>query len=150
SRMHFDVRLQIGGTLQSFAVPRGISLDPEDKHLAIHTEDHPLEYLYFEDVIPEGNYGAGAMIVWDAGGVTYLETSAEEGLRRGKIDFVLQGHKAKGRFAFIATGRRKADSGLAGTKGARAEWLLIKKRDAHWSKGARLAESMPRSIVSGL
>jgi bifunctional non-homologous end joining protein LigD len=150
SRMHFDVRLEVGGTLQSFAVPRGISLDPEDKHLAIHTEDHPLEYLFFEDVIPPGNYGAGAMIVWDAGGVTYLETSGEEGLARGKIDFVLQGHKAKGRFAFIATGRRKADSGLAGTQGARAEWLLIKKRDAHASKGARLAESMPQSILSGL
>lgn len=150
SRMHFDVRLEVGGTLQSFAVPRGISLDPSDKHLAIHTEDHPLEYLSFEDVIPAGNYGAGAMIVWDAGGVTYLETSGEEGLRRGKIDFVLQGHKAKGRFAFIATGRRKADTGLAGTQGARAEWLLIKKRDAHASEGARLAESLPQSILSGL
>lgn len=150
TRMHYDVRLQIGQTLQSFAVPRGISLDPADKHLAIHTEDHPLEYLYFEDVIPEGNYGAGAMIVWDSGGVTYLETSAEEGLARGKIDFVLSGLKAKGRFALIATGRRKANTGLAGTKGALAEWLLIKKRDGHEQAGGRLAESSPLSIYSGL
>ncbi len=152
SRMHYDVRLQVGGTLQSFAVPRGISLDPQDKHLAIHTEDHPLEYLHFEDVIPEGNYGAGSMIVWDSGGVTYNETSAEAGIERGKIDFNLQGLKAKGRFAFIATGRRRADTGLAGTKNAAQEWLLIKKSDAHSKKGAeaRLADTMPRSILSGL
>lgn len=152
SRMHFDVRLQVGNTLQSFAVPRGISLDPKDKHLAIHTEDHPLEYLFFEDVIPEGNYGAGSMIVWDTGGVTYLETSAEDGLIRGKIDFVLSGLKAKGRFAFIATGRRRADTGLAGTKNAAQEWLLIKKSDAHASEGeaALLSQTMPRSIFSGL
>lgn len=152
SRMHFDVRLQVGNTLQSFAVPRGISLDPKDKHLAIHTEDHPLEYLLFEDVIPEGNYGAGSMIVWDTGGVTYLETSAEDGIERGKIDFVLHGLKAKGRFAFIATGRRRADTGLAGTKNAAQEWLLIKKSDAHSKEGdaAHLAETMPRSVLSGL
>lgn len=152
SRMHFDVRLQVGGSLQSFAVPRGISLDPKDKHLAIHTEDHPLEYLFFEDVIPEGNYGAGSMIVWDTGGVTYLETSAEDGISRGKIDFVLSGLKAKGRFAFIATGRRRADTGLAGTKSAAQEWLLIKKSDAHSVVGdaAHLAVTMPRSIFSGL
>lgn len=152
SRMHFDVRLQVGNTLQSFAVPRGISLDPKDKHLAIHTEDHPLEYLFFEDVIPEGNYGAGSMIAWDTGGVTYLETSAEDGIARGKIDFVLSGLKAKGRFAFIATGRRRADTGLAGTKNAAQEWLLIKKSDAHSIEGdaAHLAETMPRSIFSGL
>lgn len=152
SRMHFDVRLQVGSTLQSFAVPRGISLDPKDKHLAIHTEDHPLEYLHFEDVIPEGNYGAGSMIVWDSGGVTYNETSAEAGLQRGKIDFNLHGLKAKGRFAFIATGRRKANTGLAGTQGAAQEWLLIKKSDAHSTEGAkaRLVETMPRSILSGL
>lgn len=150
TRMHFDLRLQVGSTLQSFAVPRGISLDPKDKHLAIHTEDHPLEYLYFEDVIPEGNYGAGSMIVWDSGGVTFLEECGEASLIRGKLDFVLSGLKAKGRFALIATGRRKESTGLAGTKGAAAEWLLIKKRDAHSSPGVRLSDTSPRSVYSGL
>lgn len=150
SRMHFDLRLQVGGTLQSFAVPRGISLDPSDKHLAIHTEDHPIDYLFFEDVIPEGNYGAGSMIVWDTGGVTFLEVDGENSLRRGKLDFVLSGFKARGRFALIATGRRKAATGLAGTRGTAAEWLLIKKKDASSGTGLRLAESMPRSVLSGL
>ncbi len=151
SRMHFDLRLEVGGALQSFAVPRGISLDPKEKHLAMHTEAHPLEYLHFEAVIPEGNYGAGAMIVWDTGGVTYNETSAEQGIERGKIDFNLHGMKAQGRFALIATGRRKAATGLAGTRSAVAEWLLIKKSDAHSrSERALLAEELPESVLSGL
>src|SRR5262249_27392895 len=91
TRRHYDLRLEVGGVLSSFAVPKGPSFDPEAKHLAVHTEDHPLEYLDFEDVIPEGQYGAGAMIVWDRGEVEYLEGSAEEGIAKGKIDFVLAG-----------------------------------------------------------
>jgi len=150
TRMHYDLRLQIGNTLQSFAIPRGLSPDPKEKHLAIHTEDHPLEYLFFEDVIPEGNYGAGNMIVWDTGGFHFNEASGEASLERGKLDFVLDGFKAKGRFALIATGRRKAATGLAGTKGAAAEWLLIKKKDAHSAEGHSLTESQPRSVYSGL
>jgi bifunctional non-homologous end joining protein LigD len=87
TRPHYDMRLQIGGTLKSFAVPRGPSLEAGDKKLAVLTEDHPLEYLEFEEVIPDGNYGAGAMIVWDVGRVRYLETTAERGLEIGKLDF---------------------------------------------------------------
>src|SRR6187551_2413486 len=87
SRMHYDLRLEISGTLQSFAIPKGISLDPDEKHLAVHTENHPLEYLFFEDLIPEGNYGAGAMIVWDTGRFVFLEADGEESLKRGKLDF---------------------------------------------------------------
>ena len=81
TRRHYDLRIEIGGALMSFAVPRGPSLDPKDKRLAVNTENHPLDYLDFEDVIPDGNYGAGAMIAWDLGRITYLEGSAEDGDR---------------------------------------------------------------------
>lgn len=150
TRMHYDLRLEIGGTLQSFAIPKGITLDPTEKHLAVHTEDHPVEYLRFEDVIPDGNYGAGAMIIWDTGTFTFLEANGQDSLVRGKLDFVLSGFKAKGRFALIATGRRKAALGLAGTSGKAAEWLLIKKNDRFAVPGKNLADLYPRSVVSGL
>ncbi|HTM43776.1 MAG TPA: DNA polymerase ligase N-terminal domain-containing protein, partial [Polyangiaceae bacterium] len=127
TRQHFDLRLQIAGRLLSFAVPKGPSLDPNEKRLAIQTEDHPFEYLDFEDVIPEGNYGAGSMIVWDIGRVVYLEHSAEEGLKRGKLDFVLYGHKLAGRFALVETGQRLKPPPK------QRQWLLIKKADAHTS-----------------
>jgi bifunctional non-homologous end joining protein LigD len=104
-RRHWDLRLELGGVLKSFAVPRGPSLDPADKRLAVETEDHPIEYLEFEAVIPEGNYGAGAMIVWDRGRVRYLEGSGEDGVARGKIDFELSGYKLRGRFGLILTGQ---------------------------------------------
>ena len=71
TRMHYDLRIQVGGVLKSFALPRGPSLDPKDKRMAVHTEDHPIEYLDFETVIPPGNYGAGAMIVWDRGAMRW-------------------------------------------------------------------------------
>ena len=101
TRLHYDLRLERGGVLASFAVPHGPSLDPETKVLAIETEDHPIEYLDYEGVIPEGNYGAGPMICWDRGEVRYLETSAEKGHEDGKIDFVLSGYKLRGRFALV-------------------------------------------------
>jgi len=138
------VRLQVGGTLKSFAVPKGPTLDPDKKHLAMLTEDHPLEYLDFEEVIPEGNYGAGAMIVWDVGRVRYLEGTAEEGIARGKIDFELDGFKLHGRFGLIETGSRQKDKKLAGK-----QWLLVKKTDVHASKRDLLTEE-PRSVLGGL
>lgn len=150
TRMHYDLRLEVGGVLESFAIPHGLSLDPKEKRLAIHTESHPLEYLHFEDVIPAGNYGAGSMIIWDTGGVRFMETSAEEGIERGKIDFVLSGFKVKGRFALIATGRRKAQSGLAGSSGFERQWLLIKKPDEHATEGLHPTTTLPASVVSGL
>lgn len=138
-RRHYDVRLQVGRTLQSFAVPKGPSLDPGERRLAVHTEDHPLEYVDFEDVIPEGSYGAGAMIVWDTGRVTYLETHAENGLESGKLDFLLHGFKLNGRFALVRTKR-----------GEGKEWLLIKKHDAHSRDSGNVIEEAPWSVLSGL
>jgi len=147
TRPHYDVRLQIGGTLKSFAVPRGPSLEAGDKKLAVLTEDHPLEYLEFEEVIPEGNYGAGAMIVWDVGRIRYLETSAERGLEIGKLDFELDGFKLHGRFALVATGRRKA----SGPNDKKAnEWLLIKKQDAFAHPPGDVLVEQPHSVLSGL
>ncbi|MEO6600963.1 MAG: DNA ligase D [Polyangiaceae bacterium] len=147
SRPHYDLRLQVGGTLKSFAVPRGPSLTVLDKKLAVLTEDHPLEYLEFEEVIPEGNYGAGAMIAWDVGRVRYLETSAERGIELGKIDFELDGFKLHGRFALVATGRRKA-SGPQDKKSN--EWLLIKKQDAFAHPPGDILVEQPYSVLSGM
>ena len=147
TRPHYDLRLQIGGTLKSFAVPRGPSLSVLDKKLAVLTEDHPLEYLEFEEVIPDGNYGAGAMIAWDIGRVRYLETTAERGLEVGKLDFELDGFKLHGRFALVATGRRKA-SGPSDKKSN--EWLLIKKQDAFAHPPGDVLIEQPHSVLSGL
>jgi bifunctional non-homologous end joining protein LigD len=138
TRKHYDLRLERGGVLLSFAVPHGPSLDPAKKHLAIQTEDHPVEYLDFEAVIPDGNYGAGPMIVWDRGRVAYRETSAEDGLTRGKLDFDLSGYKLRGRFALVRTKRDPK------------EWLLLKKEDSFASKTRDITVEEPRSVLSGL
>jgi bifunctional non-homologous end joining protein LigD len=144
-RMHYDLRIEVGGALKSFAVPKGPSLDPREKRLAVNTEDHPLEYIDFEDVIPEGNYGAGAMIVWDTGRVIYLEGSAEDGIARAKIDFQLEGHKLKGRFGLIHTGARAAPG-----SGEENHWLLVKKEDAFARQGGEVTSDQPHSVLSGL
>ena len=144
TRRHYDLRLQIGNALMSFAVPRGPSLNPEDKRLAVNTEDHPIEYVEFEDVIPPGQYGAGAMIVWDTGRVRYLEGSAEDGIARGKIDFQLAGHKLKGRFGLIHTGARAKD------KADKNHWLLVKKTDGFSRGEGDITEQQPHSVLSGL
>jgi bifunctional non-homologous end joining protein LigD len=144
-RMHFDLRLEMGGTLTSFAVPRGPSLDPADKRLAVQTEDHPIEYLDFEDVIPEGNYGAGSMIVWDIGRVQYLEQPPEVGEQTGKIDFLLFGQKLKGRYALVLTGKSK-DRESAGQR----QWLLLKKQDQYCRPGEDVTVREPYSVLSGL
>ncbi len=143
-REHYDLRIECAGTLQSFAVPRGPSLRPLDKRLAVHTENHPLEYLDFEAVIPEGNYGAGSMIVWDTGRIRYLETSAEEGLLRGDLKFELSGFKLRGTFALVQTGKRKSTP-----EGTGSEWLLIKKADA-FASDVDVVEREPRGVLSGL
>lgn len=142
TRLHYDLRIQMRGALASFAVPRGFPLDPDDKRFAINTEDHPLEYLDFEDVIPEGNYGAGAMIVWDRGWVRYLEGPAEDEHAAGKIDMFLSGYKLRGRWALV---RLKGPRATAGN-----EWILIKKRDGTEAPGRDVGAELPRSVLSGL
>ena len=126
SRLHYDFRLAINGVLASWAVPKGPSMNPSEKHLAIRTEDHPLEYADFEGVIPDGQYGAGTVMVWDRG--TYDSKNGvppEQQLARGKIDVVLHGTKLRGGFTLIRTGKRSTASNN------RERWLLIKQRDEY-------------------
>ncbi len=139
--LHYDLRIQVGGVLQSFAVPKGPSLAVEDKRLAIQTEPHPLRYLSFEGVIPEGNYGAGPMIVWDRGRVSYPRDTAEEGLDKGALSFELDGFKLKGRFSLVRPSKQQGDQ--------QNQWLLMKRDDAFVSQTDVIAEQ-PRSVLSGL
>ncbi|MBI4460941.1 MAG: DNA ligase [Acidobacteria bacterium] len=124
SRLHYDFRLEISGVLASWALPKGPSLNPADKRLAMRTEDHPADYAAFEGVIPEGQYGAGTVMVWDRG--TYQinpDESAAEQLEGGKLKFTLKGHKLRGGFALIRAGSKSQGSKIE------ARWFLIKRRD---------------------
>jgi len=113
--LHYDLRLEMAGVLESWAVPKGPSANPETKRLAIHVESHPLEYGDFEGVIPEGNYGAGAIIVWDRGQWIPIGAAAD-GIAKGKLLFELRGYKLRGRWTLVRTSQ--------GDK----QWLLIKER----------------------
>ena len=132
--LHFDFRLELDGVLVSWAVPKGPSPDPADKRLAVHVEDHPLEYGEFEGVIPKENYGAGAVIVWDKGLWTARE-DPHEGMKKGKLLFDLAGYKLKGLWTLVRTKRSDKD------------WLLIKERDGHVRPGGEFPQE---SVVSGL
>ncbi len=122
SHLHYDFRLAIDGVLVSWAVPKGPSMNPADKRLAIRTEDHPLEYAQFEGVIPEGQYGAGTVMVWDTGPYVPLDGKPPSAqLARGKIDVMLHGTKLRGGFTLLRTGM----------VGQKERWLLIKQRDGY-------------------
>jgi bifunctional non-homologous end joining protein LigD len=128
SHLHYDFRLEMEGVLKSWAVPKGPSLNPEDKRLAMMVEDHPYDYKDFEGTIPEGNYGAGNVIVWDNG--TYHAVDAEDGdpgekkllqgLKKGRLSFILEGKKLKGEFSLVKMHGRQENA-----------WLLLKKEDKH-------------------
>src|SRR5216117_607106 len=133
-RLHWDLRLEMDGVLKSWAVPKGPSPNRADKRLAVHVEDHPLEYGDFEGIIPEGNYGAGAVIVWDRGRWVPLE-DPEEGMKKGKLLFELQGYKLKGKWTLLKL------------KKGEKEWLLIKEKDGYVSADSALP---PESVLSGL
>ena len=142
-RLHYDLRLEIDGVLRSWAVPRGPSLNPDDKRLAARTEDHPLEYLTFEKVIPAGNYGAGTMIIWDNGTFECEgEAAPREQLERGELKLVFHGKRLSGGFVLIKT------RGPADKKSKGEDWLLIKHRDAAADPDWDIEEHV-ESIVSG-
>jgi bifunctional non-homologous end joining protein LigD len=134
-RLHWDLRLELDGVFQSWAVPRGPSRNPADKRLAVHVEDHPIEYGDFEGMIPQGNYGAGAVIIWDRGQWIPLE-DPHAGLKKGKLLFNLEGYKLRGRWTLVKIKREEK------------EWLLIKERDAYVSTNGDTFP--PGSVLSGL
>jgi bifunctional non-homologous end joining protein LigD len=141
TRLHYDFRLEAGGVLASWAVPKGPTLVPGDRRLAMHVEDHPLDYRDFEGTIPQGQYGAGSVIVWDRGTYTLAEgddPAAE--IAAGKIKFVLHGTKLKGEFTLVKIKKREDEHG--------DPWLLIKDRDEHADPGYDPVEH-PESVKSG-
>ncbi len=143
TRLHYDFRLELGGTLRSWAVPRGPSRDPAEKRMAIEVEDHPVEYGDFEGIIPAGNYGAGAVILWDRGTWTPLE-DPEEGFVKGKLLFELHGWKLHGVWQLVRTKGQNTKKGEVSR-----EWLLIKKPDA-WASAKEGSSYPQESILSGL
>jgi bifunctional non-homologous end joining protein LigD len=119
TRLHYDFRLEISGVLKSWAIPKGPSMNPADKRLAVMGEDHLLEYGTFEGIIPEGLYGAGSVLIWDAGQFE-SEGDPEAALKQGNLRFTLNGKKLKGGFSLV----------LMRGRGTGKEWLLIKANDA--------------------
>lgn len=142
SRLHYDFRLEIGGLLASWAIPKGPSLDPAMKRLAVQVDDHDLEYADFEGVIEEGAYGAGPVLVWDSGwfevdGSTVARRSPEAMLKAGTLDLVLHGKRLKGGFALVRM------------KGRPKQWLLIKRMDDEARPGSDITARCHTSVLSG-
>jgi bifunctional non-homologous end joining protein LigD len=143
-RLHYDFRLELDGVLKSWAIPRGPSLEPSDKRLAMMVDDHPFDYRDFEGMIAKGEYGAGPVMIWDEGAFVALnhtdregsEDAFREGLERGQFTFIVAGEKLKGEFALIRFPR-----------GGEKAWLLVKKRD-RWATGEDVT-ALDRSVRSG-
>jgi bifunctional non-homologous end joining protein LigD len=126
SHLHYDFRIELEGVLRSWVIPKGPSMNPSERRLAILVEDHPLEYVDFEGIIPQGSYGAGEVVVWDTGHYELLEQA------QGSLRFILEGQKLKGAFALtLLKGRGKGN-----------EWLLIKKKDEYANPGWKLETSL--------
>ena len=128
SHFHYDFRLEVGGVLRSWAIPKGPSMDPSEKRLAVQVEDHPLDYIDFEGTIPGGEYGAGTVTVWDHGTYVPLEEKKDE------LVFSLKGEKLQGGFTLVQLKKGKKGN----------EWLLIKHRDEHADPGWKLKTSLSR------
>jgi bifunctional non-homologous end joining protein LigD len=138
--LHHDFRLEWKGVMKSWAVPKGPSLDPAAKRLAMPTEDHPIEYNKFEGVIPEGEYGGGTVMIWDRGTWTPEVPDVDEALRKGELKFRLDGEKLKGSWVLVRLARKDKDG--------KTPWLLIKHKDDAASK-RDVTDEKPRSVVSG-
>jgi DNA ligase D-like protein (predicted 3'-phosphoesterase) len=144
--LHYDFRLEAAGVLKSWAVPKGPSTDPRDKRLAMPTEDHPLDYADFEGVIPEEHYGAGPVIVWDAGTYRNLteedgrEVPVEDGVESGHVKVWLEGQKLKGGWSLRRT--RTAP-------GERPRWLMVKLKDEEADARRNPVSTQPQSVLSG-
>ncbi len=145
SNLHYDLRLEVDGVLKSWAVPKGPSTDSRQKRLALPTEDHPLDYADFEGVIPEGEYGAGPVLVWDTGTYRNLRAEKEEdaadmnkSLSEGKVEVWLEGQKLHGGYVLLRTG-----------VGDEARWLLIKMDDAGADARRNPTSTEPKSVLSG-
>jgi bifunctional non-homologous end joining protein LigD len=141
--LHYDFRLEIDGVLVSWAVPKGITLDPKARHLAVHVEDHPLDYADFEGVIPEGQYGAGTVLVWDRGTWEPIE-DPHAGLAKGHLKFRLHGEKLRGGWTLVRIKSR--DPRQEGKT-----WLLIKERDEAARPAAKydITAARPESVLTG-
>lgn len=140
--LHYDLRLESKGVMKSWAVPKGPSMDPKVKRLAVPTEDHPMNYNDFEGIIPEGNYGAGTVIIWDRG--TFKNAKGEEesfadNIEEGHATIDLNGEKLKGKFAILRTNRG----------GKRLQWLFFKMKDAHADPGSDILTDKPNSVKTG-
>jgi bifunctional non-homologous end joining protein LigD len=138
TRLHYDFRLEMEGVLRSWAIPKGPSLDPAEKRLAMLTEDHPIDYGGFEGVIPKGNYGAGKVIIWDNGTYDMVDPATPEtGWKKGKFHFVLHGNKLHGEWVLVRGSRDPK------------QWIFFKVRDEHADPRIVITETRPESIVSG-
>src|SRR5919106_4740247 len=145
--LHYDFRLEIDDVLKSWAIPKGPSLNPADKRLAVHVVDHPLNYGPFEGVIPAGNYEAGPVMLWDSGEFVFLQEArstkekppadAREAFRQGVLKFELKGKKCKGKW------------GLIHMKGRGKAWLLVKDRDEYADRETNFVEAFPKSVKTG-
>jgi bifunctional non-homologous end joining protein LigD len=134
SRLHYDFRLEDEGVLKSWAIPKGPSIDPKVKRLAMEVEDHPVDYAKFEGVIPEGEYGGGTVMVWDYGTFEPEVDNVAAAIRKGELKFSLNGQKLKGSWVLVRTRGR--------------QWLLIKHRDEYSAEGLDVAEVAPASILT--
>lgn len=146
TRLHFDLRLELDGVMKSWAVPKGPSMDPGEKRLAMEVEDHPIEYNSFEGIIPKGQYGGGTVMIWDQGIYSYgdVDQPPLEGLRRGyasgDLKFVMLGERLKGSFVLVR---------MKGKKTSGREWLLIKHKDEYAEPGSDVVKDNDKSVVTG-
>jgi bifunctional non-homologous end joining protein LigD len=140
TRLHSDFRLEIAGVLKSWAIPKGPSMNPADKRLAVMVEDHPSEYGDFEGIIPQGHYGAGPVLIWDSGEFQTEDDSAM-GLKKGRLSFTLNGKKLKGTFSLV----------LMKGRGTGKDWLLIKGKDSlakeDWKVKEELTPAKKKKLI---